>query len=173
MAYSTCARLLALIPNLTNNSASIDSMGADVFPGSAALVNFLSSGCSLINAKIRSLGFAPPAGATSEIYDYLSQLEAQYGAWQAEAARSSPRIAQGERTRADQFKRSFEDGLKLLETMDLSRSGLGIDSTTDWYIGGISESERSAVKSDTDRTTTRFERGQFENRSARNAQSAS
>ena len=173
MAYSTCARLLALIPNLTNNSASIDSMGADVFPGSAALVNFLSSGCSIINTKIRSLGFAPPAGATSEIYDYLSQLEAQYGAWQAEAARSSPRIAQGERTRADQFKRSFEDGLKLLETMDLSRSGLGIDSTTDWYIGGVSQAEKNLVESDTDRVPYRFKKGQFENKNATKSQSGS
>ena len=173
MAYSTCAKLLAMIPNLTDNSASIDNMGANIFPGSAALISFLSSGCSIINAKIRSLGFAPPVAATSEVYDYLSQLEAIYGAWQAEAARSSPRIAQGERTRADQFKRSFEDGLKLLESMDLTRMGVGVDSVTDWYIGGISSSEKSSVESDTDRIPTRFKKGQFENRAAANPQSAS
>lgn len=161
-----------MIPNLTNNSASIDNMGAQVFPGSAALINFLSSGCSLINAKIRSLGYATPVASSTEIYDFLAQCEATYGAWQSEAARSSPRTAQGERTRADMFKRSFEDCLKLLETMDLSRMGLDPDaSVTDWYIGGISESDRDLVESDTDRTPTRFARGQFENSAARDAQS--
>lgn len=173
MAYSTCAKLLAMIPNLTDNSASIDNMGANVFPGSAALISFLSSGCSIINAKVRSMGYAPPITSSAEIYDYLGQLEALYGAWQAEAARSSPRTAQGERTRADQFKRAFEDGLKQLESMDLSRMGVGLDSTTDWYIGGISYDEKSTVESDADRIPTRFKRGQFEARGVRSDQSAS
>ena len=172
MAYSTCRKFLALIPNLTGNAGSIDNMGLQIFPGSAQLIDFASAGCALINTKIRSLGYAPPAASSAEVYDYLGQLESNYVAWQAEAARSSPRVSQGERTRADMFKRAFEDGLKMLEMMDLSRSGLDIDSTTDWYIGGISSSEKRSVTGDTDRIPTRFSKGQFENAAARDAQSS-
>ena len=167
MAYSSCRKILALTPNLFNNSASIDNLGADIVPGSAQIIDFISAGSSLINTKLNALGYAAPAGTSAEIYPFLGQLEAYYCAWQAEAARSSPRTATGERTRADMFRRMFEDGLKMLESMDLSRSGLSLESTADWYIGGISQSEKDLVESDTDRIPTRFGRGQFENDAVR------
>lgn len=168
MGYAACDRqFLQMAPNLFNNSASMANMGADVVPASAALKDYQSAGSSLINSRLNALGYAAPAGSSAEIYPFLGQLEVFFIVWQAEAARSSPRTATGERTRADMFRKMFQDGLDLLGTMDLSRSGLSLESTADWYIGGISVSEKSAVESDTDRIPTRFGRGQFENDAVR------
>lgn len=167
MPYSTCRQLLALIPNLTNNSGSIDNMGADITPGSAQLLDFLSSGCALIHTKLTSLGYSVPATSGDIIYDFLSQLNAQYGAWQAEAARSSARVSTRERSRASMFQKMFSDGLDALGDMDLTLAGLD-QSTAEpgWYIGGISQAEKDSVEGDTDRVDSRFSRGQFKNAAA-------
>jgi hypothetical protein len=161
MSYSTCARVAGLIPNLLNGASDFSGLAAlgVTTPASAQLINWMSSGCSLINLKLQSLGYGAPVASTSGVYDYLADLEANYAAYRAEAARSSPRIAAGERTRAEQFKKYFDDGLKSLGAMDLTRAGIGYDGA--WYVGGISESEIDSVESDTDRVPPRFGRGQF------------
>jgi hypothetical protein len=161
MPYSTCQRVAALIPNLLNGASNFDNLDATIVPGSAAFTDFMSSGCALINAKLNSLGYSAPVASTNGIYDILADIEANYVAFRAESARSSPRTARGERTRSDMFRRSYLSGLCDLGTMDLSRSGLGY--TGKWAVTGISDAEKESVESDTDRVAPRFKREIFRN----------
>ena len=160
MAYSSCVRVAALIANLLNAASDFDNLPDSVITGSAQLINWMSSGCALIEAKIAGMGYAVPIASTNTIFDYLADLEASYAAYRAESSRSSPRSAAGERTRAQQFKRDFNDGLDDLEEMDLTR--LGITYTGKFYIGGISAADKETQESDTDRVSSRIKRGQFE-----------
>ncbi len=158
-AYSSCVRVAALIPNLLNSASDFDNLSVCT-PGSAQLINWMSAGCALIEAKIGGMGYTTPIGAANTIFDYLADLEATYTAYRAESARSSPRVAAGERTRAQQFKRDFDSGLDDISDMDLTR--LGITYTGKFYIGGISETEKETQESNTDRVPSRIKRGQFE-----------
>ena len=159
MPYSTCARCADLIPNVLDGASDFNLLGSQIRPASAALIRFMSSGCSLVEARLYSLGYTPAKGTALD--DYLADIEANYVAYRAELVRGSPRTAQGERTRADAFRRAYEDGLKNLKNMDLTRMGLEYDAR--FYAGGISEAEKSSVTSDTDRSSPRFSRGQFDN----------
>ena len=173
MTYGAC-RFLSLVPNLTNKSGSIDSMGADVFPASAQMIEFISSGCSLIHTKLNSLGYTVPVASSAGIYDFLGQLENWFVAWQCEAARSSARVSTRERSRSDQFKKMFYDGLESLGEMDLTLAGVNQDTADPgWYVGGISDAEKRSVSSDTDRVKSRFRRGQFKNKGRMSEQNAS
>jgi len=107
------------------------------------------------------MGYSAPVASSNDLYDFLASVESDFVAYRANALRSSPRTSAGERTVADQFKRAFEDGLKSLENMDLSRLNIAYEGK--WYIGGISEAEKSAVSSDTDRVAPRFYRDIGEN----------
>jgi len=118
----------------------------------------MSSGCALIEAGIKSKGYTPQTGTV--IDDFLADIEANYAAYRAELARGSPRSAAGERTRSDAFRRSYQDGLNELKKMDLSMFGFSVGAHG-WYVGGISDSEKDSVASDTDRVDPRFYRGQF------------
>jgi hypothetical protein len=160
MAYSTCAQVAALIPNLLNSASSFDGLDTSIRPTSAQLVTFMSSGCALINAHLAGMGYSTPIGATVGIYGYLSDLEANYVAYRAEMARSSPRTAAGERGRTESFKKAFDDGLKALAGMDLSRGG--VDVSSKFYAGGISEDDKETVVTDTDRVHPRFHRDVFD-----------
>jgi len=160
MAYSSCQLVAQLIPNLLEGASDFDNMVSTATPGSAQLIRFQSSGCAIINATLQSLGYSVPIASTNTVYDYLADLEANYVAYRAEMTRSSARSAAGERTRADAFKKYFDDGLMMLRNMDLTMMGVSFDR--DWYIGGISESEIDSVESDTDRVDERFKRGQFD-----------
>ena len=159
MPYSTCARCADLIPNILDGASDFSNLGSQIRPASAALIRFMSSGCALIEAELYSQGYTPAKGTALD--DYLADLEASYVAMQAEQVRGSPRTAQGERTRAQQFKRFFDDGLKQLRSMDLTR--LGFEYSGRFYIGGISDAEKDSVESDTDRTEPRFKHGKFDN----------
>jgi len=159
MPYSTCAHCSSLIPNILSGASSFDGLGAEIVPGSAALILFMSSGCSLIEATLHSQGYTPAKGTILD--DYLADIEANYCAYRAELVRGSPRTATGERTRADAFRRAYEDGLKNLKNMDLTR--MGLEYSGRFYVGGISDAERDSVESDTDRTEPRFKRGKFDN----------
>jgi len=159
MAYSTCAQVAALIPNLLNGASSFDSLDTSIRPSSAQLVTFMSSGCALINAHLAGMGYSA-IGSTAAIYGYLGELEANYAAYRAELSRSSPRTAAGERSRAEAFKKDFDDGLKAIAGMDLSRGGVSYASK--FYGGGISESDKDTVATDTDRVHPRFHRNVFD-----------
>ena len=171
MAYSTCSRVAALIPNILNSASDFNNLPANVVPGSAALISFMSSGCALINTRLAGMGYSTPVGSGNAVYDFLADIEANYAAYRAEMARGSPRTAAGERTRADAFRRAFTDGLDMLGTMDLSRSSVA--KTEAWYVGGISESEKQSVESNTDRVTPRFSRGLFGNPNAHSTPNSS
>ena len=119
----------------------------------------MSSGCALIETRLQSLGYGA-VPATAGIYSYLGDLESSYAAYRAELARGSPRTAAGERSRADGFKKAFDDGLKSLAEMDLSRSG--VEHTSKLYAGGISVDDKETVESDSDRVEPRFFRNVFD-----------
>ena len=99
------------------------------------------------------------------LYDFLGDIEADYAAWRSEMARSSPRTAKGERSRADDYRKAYEAGLRQLEKMDLGLMGLVLLYSTGmgWYSGGISEADKAAVESNTDRVSPRFSRDGFAN----------
>jgi len=160
MPYSSCQRVAALVPNLINSASSFDGLTV-THPASAQFIQWMSSGCAMINTRLQTLGYDVPIGSGVVAYDFLADLEATYAAYRAEMSRSSPRIAAGERTRAQQFKKDFDDGLKALAGMDLTR--MGVAYMGKWYVGGISESEKEDVESDSDRVKMRFTHGQFSN----------
>ena len=173
MTYGAC-RFLSLVPNLTDNSTSITCMPGHIVPGSAQLIEFVSSGCSIIETKIVSMGYVVPVASGTVIFDYLGQLENWFVAWNAETARSSARTSKDSRTRGGMFERMFKNGLEMLGEMDLTLAGIA-QSTADpgWYVGGISKSEKGAVQSDSDRVQSRFSRGRFRNRGTRSRQAGS
>jgi len=162
MAYSTCARCAAILPNLLNGASDFDNLATDVVPGSAALITFISSGCSIINATMARNGYATPVASGNMLYDYLGDIEANYVAYRAEMSRSSPRTAKGERSRADRFKQAFDAGIKFLSESDLTELSIA-KGTADWYIGGRTDSDKAVQESDTELVQARFARGRFSN----------
>jgi hypothetical protein len=164
MAFSTCAMVAALIPNLLNGASTLDNMEDGLRPASSEIRQFMSGGCSLIVANLASLGFNPPAEGGA-LYDFLGDIEANYAAWRAELSRSSPRVAKGERSRADDFRKAYEANLRQLHKMDLSMMGFTpkFSTGTGWYVGGTSQAEKDSVASNTDRVPARFERNSFGN----------
>jgi len=145
---------------LLEGASSFDNMATTATPGSAQLIRFMSSGCAIINARLQSKGYGIPVAATNAIHDWLADIEANYVAYRAEATRSSPRSAAGERSRADMFKKAFYDELDALDNLDLTQMGLTL--TRSWYIGGRSQADKDTVDGDTDRVSGRFERAQFD-----------
>jgi hypothetical protein len=159
VSYSGCQRVAELVTQLVNGASSIDGLGTTVVPGSAAYVRWLSSGCSLIEGKLRGLGYDTPVPGTAAIYDYIADLEATYGAYRAELSRSSARVSQGERTRADGLYQTFTKGLEMLTTMDLSR--MGMTNTGKVYSGGQTQSDKDIDAGNSDMVQPRFSRNAF------------
>ena len=154
----------ALIPNLLNGATSLDFLDEDILPASAAIRQFMSGGCSLIQAKVNSMGYIAP-GSGETLGDFFGFIEANYAAWQSELSRSSPRTAKGERSRADSFRKAYEAGLRQLDKMDLSMIGFSLLQATGsgWYSGGTSVADKQAAEADADRVDPRIARGQFAN----------
>ena len=164
MAFSTCAMVAALIPNILNGASNLDNMEADVRPASSEIRRFMSGGCSLIIAKFNSMGFSAPV-ADGALYAFVGDIEANYAAWRSELARGSPRTAKGERSRADDFRKAYEANLRQLNMMDLTMLGFTPKEAagSGWYMGGRSQSDKDSVASDTDRVPGRIRRDQFVN----------
>jgi hypothetical protein len=153
------------IPNLINGASDIENTCSDTLrPASATIVTFMSGGCALIQAKFNSMGYAAP-GAGGTLSDYLADIEADYAAWRAELARSSPRTAKGERSRADDFRKAYEAALRQLDKMDLSMLGFTPKESggSGWYAGGISQSDKDVQEADTNRVDAAFKRDGFAN----------
>ena len=164
MPFSTCTMVAGLIPNLLDGASDIEGTNdPTIRPASPTIVSFMSAGCSLIIAKVNSLGFNPPS--SGGLYDYLAIIEANYTAWQCEMSRSSPRTAKGERSRADDFRKAYEAALRQLDKMDLSMMGLTLLNAAGagWYHGGVSQADKDSVDSNTDRVDARFKREGFMN----------
>ena len=130
-------------------------------PTRTAINNWLSAGCALIDGQLASRGYSA-IPTTSTAYDIARDVNALYVAWQAERSRTTTRVTNEERTRADLFKKDFNDQLKMLLTMDLSQTGVTLSRGTTSggpYAGGISVSDKDTQEDDTDRVQPRFVRG--------------
>jgi hypothetical protein len=160
MAYASASDVSMLCRNLVGAASGFDTSTS---PTLAQVNVWLSSGCAQINSVIGSRGYGA-IPATSAAYQFASDANAQFAAMRAEQSRINARIAPGERTRADKFKQGFDDAIKELKMLDLSRLGVGADSQV--YAGGISISDRDNVEADNDRVQSRFVRGMFRNREA-------
>jgi hypothetical protein len=156
MSYATTADVAALTPGLIGGA---EDFSTTTSPTKAQVTAFLNRGYARINAHLESMGYSAPMDSSATIYTYLIDLEANYGAARAEAVRRSSRVGPQERSRSQQFMDDFQDGLKALETMDLTRGGAGF--TSKMYAGGISVSDKDAVESGSDRVVPRFKRGMF------------
>ena len=154
MSYASASDVAAYTPNLLNQS---DNFTDTTTPTKAQVERWLSSGCSVIEARLKAAGYSTPVGAGTALYDQISDLEALFGAARAEMARMSTRVGPGERTRSQIFKDEFNKGLKELLGGDLSKAGLS--HTSDIYIGGISQSDKDTDYEDSDRVQARFKRG--------------
>ena len=159
MSYSGCERVADLCLNLMNNASTLTEIPSSVKPASAAYVRWLSSGCALIESTLARRGYSTPVAATAQIYPFIADLEAQYGAYRAEQSRGSVRSGTGDRTRGDGFKTAFDDGIKFLMETDLTQ--LGVAHTSHLYAGGISVSDKAIDQGDTDVVQPRFARGVF------------
>ncbi len=157
MAYASACDVAALTLNLLDSSASFDALTK---PTSTMVTSWLSTGCAVIESTIGQRGYSA-IPTNSVAYGLASQANTYFAAWQAELSRSSARVAQGERTRADMFKKSFDGMLDILKTLDLSQLGVGQSGQT--YSGGISISDKATVEGDGDRVQPRFTSGQYRN----------
>lgn len=157
MAYCAASDVAALVRNLIAPSASFTSSTCVTDTQVAA---WMTTGCAVIESEIGALGYSA-IPANSPAYGLAQQLNAIYAAWMAERRFTTQTIQPGERTRADLFKKDFTDLLIELKALPLSR--LGVPQTSVVYAGGISQSDKQTVVSDSDRTPARFFREQFRN----------
>ena len=154
MSYASASDVAAYTPNLLSQS---DNFTDTTRPTRTQVERWLSSGCSVIEARLRAAGYSTPVGAGTVLYDQVSDLEAIFAAARAEMVRMSARVGATERTRSQMFKDMFDKELGKLLGDDLSKAGLS--HTSDIYIGGISESDKDTDYEDTDRVQARFKRG--------------
>ncbi len=150
MAYAASAAVVAMCPHLFNRSGG--------GPAASDVNAWLDEGQSYIDAKLKGLGYSVPVSSSAQAYAMLASLNALWGAAVAEQTRVVGTTGEAE-SRGDAFERRFWARLNNLNSFDLS--GLGVSHTSKMYIGGISESEKDSVESDTDRIMGSFTRGQF------------
>jgi len=164
MAYSAASNVADYCPGLLDDGV----FTATTRPNKAAVERFLSSGCALIEGRLKSAGYDVPVPGTAAVYDQIVDLavydqivdlETLYAAARAETVRMSARVAATERTRGQVFMDQFNQGIQELLKLDLST--MGVAYTGDLYAGGISRSDVTSQESDTDRVAPRFKRGQF------------
>ena len=160
MAYSSASDVAILCPHFLNGASDFSTTSS---PTLAAVNSWLSSGCAVINAKLASVGY-DAIGTNSAAYEFARQANAFYGAYMAERSRLSARVNKQENTRSDQFRDDFEDMLKMLVGLDLSRMGVTRGAAPPAnYAGGISISDKQEFEDDADRVAPRFGRGMFDN----------
>lgn len=158
-AYASASDVSGLCRNLLGAASGFDTSTS---PTLTQVNTWLSSGCALINSIVGGRGFSA-IPQSSVAYEFAMQANAQFAAWMAERSRTLATVQVTERTRADMFKRDFNDSLDLLKVIDLGR--LGVIQTSAVYTGGISNADKNSVESDTDRVTPRFTRGMLHDES--------
>ena len=157
MAYASASDVAGLTRNLIAPGSTFTTSTS---PTLASVNGWLSAGSALIDTRLASAGYGPiPAGNVA--YDLAVQANAAFGAWWAERSRTNARVATNERTRADYFKKDFNDLMDVLLALDLSRGG--VSQTSVAYAGGQSVADKDTVEADGDRVQPRFVRGMFEN----------
>ena len=157
MGYCTSCAVYSHVFSLVKPASAFDTTTC---PSLNDITDWITTGCAVINTKLTSLGYSAPAASTA-VYEMLGQANAFWAAALAEDSRINARISADERTRGDRFMRQFDNLMKLLGTMDLSRAGLS--QVTAGYAGGISISDKDSVSSNTDRVSPRFWRGRGRN----------
>uniref|UniRef100_A0A6M3XS73 Uncharacterized protein n=1 Tax=viral metagenome TaxID=1070528 RepID=A0A6M3XS73_9ZZZZ len=157
MAYAAASDVAALTPNLLDSGQT--NYTTTSTPTLAMVNAALSSGCAIIHAALAAAGYSTPVPSAAAAYGVVVQLNVWYAVSEAESVRMTARVAANERTRAEYWRTKFDNGLKDLLKMDLSRAG--ISYTGKLYAGGIGISDKDSVESDTDRVQPRFQRGQF------------
>lgn len=159
MAYAAASDVFAHVRSLI---APASAFSASTTPAEDEVTFWLSSGSSLIDARLAGAGYGP-IPTTSAAFGLATVANALYGAWMAERSRVNAMISADERTRADMFKRDFEFHLEQLVMLDLSRMGVPRAAVGRAFAGGISRGDKAARQADGDRVPSRFTRGQFGN----------
>lgn len=158
MAYASASDVAAFCQNLLNTE---DSFTSSTCPTLGEVTVWLSSGCSIIETFLANKGYSVPVSQGTVAYNWIKDINTFYGVYMAELSRTNIITSPGERTRAQQFERSFWDGLEMLQKVDLTGVGLSQASTGTIYAGGTKQSEKDTQEADTDRVKPRFYRGQF------------
>jgi len=158
MTYCSASDSALLCQNLLSGASNFSTSTS---PTLTAVNRWLSSGCSIINAKLAARGYDAPVSSAATAYDWLTDLNALYGAAKAEQSRTNITVSSGERTRGQMFERSFWEQLEELCKNDLTFAGLSRTSSGKLWAGGISITDKETYESDTDRVAPRFATGLF------------
>ncbi len=160
MPYASSSDVANICPHLL---AGASDFSVSSSPTLTAINAWLSTGCALIETHLASYGYdAIPI--TSIAYNIALDVNANYAAFRAERSLVSSRVSKMENTRADMFKKDFNELLADLCEMDLSQVGVSRGhKPPSAYTGGISRADKLLTEQDTDRIRPRFSGGQFEN----------
>lgn len=159
MAYGNALGVARLCRNILGDSSNFTTSTS---PALIDVNDWLSSGCSIIESTISSLGYTVPVTPSQYCHGLLEQLNELYAAAWVEMSRTNVRLGPGERTRGQVFLEEFYGGLDRLGKMNLASLGLSATVSAPIYAGGISQSDKDTVVDDTDRVEPRFKRGQFQ-----------
>ena len=156
MAYASGSDVASFCRNLRGSAGSIFTTTTD--PTLASVDVWLSSGCGVMETKLKSYGYTTPVASTATAYGWMRNMNALYAAARAELSMAT-NMRVGERTRGQVFDKMFWDELNTMLKMDLTLAGIARSSTGVLYTGGISETEKDTYESDSDRVDPRFHRG--------------
>ncbi len=141
--------------------------GEDVYSESTAptiktVVAWMTSGCGIIETRLKAGGYSVPPASDTAIYAELLHCNALFAAGWVEMSRTNATVSKDERTRGQVFLEMFDDCLDGLLGRDLTLAGLTRQSAGRLYAGGISIADKQAKESDTDRVAPRFGRGMMD-----------
>lgn len=159
MAYASASDVAALCRNLLGSASNFDTSTS---PTVTQINAWLSAGCALINTTIFGRNYTQAVPQSSAAYEFMTMANAQFAAWQAERSRTLASVQATERTRADMFKRDFNDSLAIIRTMSLGQAGVGQVSNV--YQGGQSGADKALDAGDADTVKSRFVRGMLSDR---------
>ena len=160
MGYASSSDIGILCPHLLAcGSSSGSDFSASTTPTLNAVNAFISSGSNVIDTRLASKGYDSIPN-TSIAYGMAREANAFYGAYLAERSLLSARVSKMENSRADFFKKDFNDTLEMLVNLDLSNAGVGRSlAPKSPYTGGISETDKDNQQDNLDRVPPRFSRG--------------
>lgn len=158
MAYTTASAVGALCRNILGEFVTFSESSC---PTLQQVNGWLSTGCSIIEARLNGAGYSTPVAVTAGVYDWIADLNTLFAAARTEMSRSNITLGPGERTRGQVFEEYFWRDLDKLVNTDLSGLGVSRASRGILYAGGISVDDKQTWEDDTDRVTPRFSKNQF------------
>ena len=156
MSYSSASDVEGYCAELIGSACSFSDI---TNPSKSEVERLIVKADAFIDAKLQSMGFAVPIDSGNTVFPFLVDLSALYAAARAQLGRGTARVTPQQRTKSETLMAQFNNGMKELLAMDLSR--MGVTQSTVTWAGGITESGKTAVESDTDRVPPRFKRDQF------------